>query len=126
MSLRKSTDKKTEEQAAVFSALGDPTRLRLTRLLCRQSRGEALCVNALAAFLGITQSSVAHHLRVLKAIGLVQGTRRGYHVHYCVDRAASHRCIELLSAALKVETPGDEVSCEPYCPLATGSNNATK
>jgi DNA-binding transcriptional ArsR family regulator len=30
-------EKNTEQQAAIFSALGDPTRLRLVKLLCRQS-----------------------------------------------------------------------------------------
>ena len=42
----------TDEQAAIFSALADPTRLKLMKLLQRQRDPDALCVNALAGFLG--------------------------------------------------------------------------
>jgi len=107
----------TEEQAAVFAALADPTRLRLIKLLCRQRAPHALCVNALAAFLNVTQSAVSQHLRVLKAIGLVNGERRGYHVHYFINREALERCWNLTSAALIVETPGKEEKYEKYCPV---------
>jgi len=82
MPLDETIGRDTDEQAAVFSALADPIRLRLVRLLCRQRGPNALCVNALAAFLGVSQSAVSQHLRVLKAIGLVKGERRGYHIHY--------------------------------------------
>jgi len=89
-------EKNTEQQAAIFSALGDPTRLRLVKLLCRQSLPDALCVNALASRLGITQSAVSQHLRVLKSIGLVKGKRRDYYVHYRINPEALEECWELV------------------------------
>ena len=95
----------TEEQAAVFSALADPTRLRLVKVLCRQKQPDALCVNALAMLLGVSQSAVSQHLRVLKSIGLVKGERRGYHVHYFVNRESLERCLELVSEALCLGEP---------------------
>jgi DNA-binding transcriptional ArsR family regulator len=73
----------TEEHAALFKALSDPSRLKLVHILCHQQ--QPLCVNALAGMLGITQSAVSQHLRVLKNVGLVSGERQGYHVHYAVD-----------------------------------------
>ena len=93
---------------AVFSALSDPTRLRLLKLLCHQRDPDALCVNALAGFLGVTQSAVSQHLRILKSIGLVKGERRGYHIHYFVDREALEHCRNLVSTALMIEEPGKE------------------
>jgi DNA-binding transcriptional ArsR family regulator len=79
-----------EELAEIFKALSDPTRLRLVKLLSECSSGEcsggALCVNALAHRLGVTQSAVSQHLRVLRQAGLVNGERRGYYVHYSLDR----------------------------------------
>jgi len=105
-----------EQQAAVFSALADPTRLKLVKLLCRQHDPDALCVNALAGLLGVTQSAVSQHLRVLKAIGLVKGERRGYHIHYFVNRDVLEKCRSLTSAALSIEEPGEEQSCQEYCP----------
>ena len=106
----------TGEQAAVFSALADPTRLKLVKLLCRQHDPDALCVNALAGFLGVTQSAVSQHLRVLKAIGLVKGERRGYHIHYFVNRDVLEKCRSLTSAALSIEELSEEQSCQEYCP----------
>jgi DNA-binding transcriptional ArsR family regulator len=74
------------EHAAFFQALADPTRLKLLTLLCTQSQPpHALCVKALAVRLGVSQPAVSQHLRVLRALGLVKGDRRGYHVHYSVD-----------------------------------------
>ena len=107
----------TEEQAEVFSVLADPTRLRLVKLLCRQHTPNALCVNALAAILGITQSAVSQHLRVLKSIGLVKGERRGYHIHYFINHEALERFRDLTSAALIMEEPGKEELCQKDCPI---------
>jgi ArsR family transcriptional regulator len=79
-----------EELADIFKALSDPTRLRLVKLLSECSSGEcnggALCVNALASRLGVSQSAVSQHLRVLKQVGLVRGVRQGYFVHYSLER----------------------------------------
>jgi DNA-binding transcriptional ArsR family regulator len=75
----------TEELADTLRALSDPTRLKLVKLL-RESGG-ALCVNALAHRLGVTQSAVSQHLRVLRQAGLVHGERSGYFVHYSIDEA---------------------------------------
>jgi DNA-binding transcriptional ArsR family regulator len=72
-----------EELADTFKALSDPTRMRLVKLL--SEGGGALCVNALAHKLGVTQSAVSQHLRVLRQAGLVRGERRGYFVHYALD-----------------------------------------
>ena len=70
--------------AEMFKALSDPTRLKLVKLLVEHQG--ALCVNALANNLGVTQSAVSQHLRILRQTGLVKGDRRGYHVHYYLDK----------------------------------------
>jgi len=106
----------TDEQAAVFGALADSTRLKLVKLLQRQRDPDALCVNALAALLGVTQSAVSQHLRVLRATGLVKGERRGYHIHYFVNQDVLEKCRRLTSAALSIDEPDDEQSCQKLCP----------
>jgi DNA-binding transcriptional ArsR family regulator len=84
-----------EELVEIFKALSDPTRLRLVKLLSDQSpdvcqgtcNGQRfLCVNALAHKLGVTQSAVSQHLRVLRQAGLVYGERRGSFMHYSIDK----------------------------------------
>jgi len=116
MEAQKKLLENADEQATIFSALADPTRLKLVKLLCRQRDPDALCVNALAGLLGVTQSAVSQHLRVLRAIGLVKGKRRGYHIHYFVNQDMLKRCRKLTSAALSMEEPGEEQSCQEYCP----------
>ncbi len=64
--------------AAIFSALGDPTRVRLLSALA----AEPLCVCDLTAVLGITQSAVSHQLRLLRALNLVEARREGKMVWY--------------------------------------------
>ena len=93
----------TEEQVALFKALADPTRLNLVKLLCRQRKPNALCVNALAYRLGISQSAVSQHLRVLKNMGLVKGEGRGYRVHYFINPDTIKHFRILVSSALITE-----------------------
>jgi DNA-binding transcriptional ArsR family regulator len=85
-----------EKLAEIFKALSDPTRLRLVQLLndCRPGicRGGPLCVNALANQLGVSQSAVSQHLRVLRQTGLVRGARQGNFMHYALDPDGLDRC----------------------------------
>ncbi len=73
-----------DELAEVFKALSSPTRLRLVELLGKHEG--ALCVNALARRLDVSQSAVSQHLRVLRQTGLVKSERRGSTVHYLLDQ----------------------------------------
>ena len=102
----------TEEQAAIFGALADPTRLRLIKLLCHQKEPDALCVNALTGLLGITQPAVSQHLKVLKSAGLVTGQRRGYHIHYSLKPGAIQRCQSIMADTLSTEEPIEPVPCQ--------------
>jgi len=101
-----------KEQAAIFGTLADPTRLKLLNILCHQNEPDALCVNALVGQLRISQPAISQHLRVLKAVGLVRGERRGYHVHYAVVPEALKRYQGLLSETLSVGKQGPEDPCE--------------
>jgi DNA-binding transcriptional ArsR family regulator len=73
-----------QELSDVFKALSDPTRLSLVKLL--SDHKGALCVNALARRLNVTQSAVSQHLRVLRQTRLVRSDRRGSSVHYSLDQ----------------------------------------
>lgn len=60
--------------AAIFAALGDPTRLSL---LTRLSDGQSRSISALSADGRLTRQAVTKHLRVLEGAGLVRGERVG-------------------------------------------------
>ena len=93
-----------ETLAESLKALADPTRLKIVKLLgeCNTGicNGGPLCVNALAGQLQITQSAVSQHLRVLKAAGLVRGTRQGNFMHYVLSREGIQKCHAMLRATL--------------------------
>jgi len=107
-------EENTERQAEMFGVLADPTRLKLVKLLCRQHK-HVLCVNALAGILGVTQSAVSQHLRVLRVIGLVKAERRGYHIHYFMNLEALDRYRNVLSDLLRIQEPHDEKLCGNQC-----------
>jgi ArsR family transcriptional regulator len=69
--------------AAIFAALGEPTRLRIVHAL---SVGE-LCVGDLAAVLGMAVPAVSQHLRVLRDLRIVRNRRVGKMVYYALDDA---------------------------------------
>jgi DNA-binding transcriptional ArsR family regulator len=69
-----------KEIAEFFSLLSVETRIKIIRLISTKP----LCVNAIAKHLGMTQSAVSQHLRVLRNTRLVEGEKRGYFVHYRV------------------------------------------
>jgi DNA-binding transcriptional ArsR family regulator len=99
--------KSVDEQAALFGVLADPTRLKLIRLLTQQQEPDALCVNALAFRLGVTQSAVSQHLRVLKSVGLVKGERRGYRIHYFINQETLIQAQQQVSSALDFKKQTD-------------------
>ena len=72
--------KSPEKIAEISKVLGTPTRVRILQLL----KSEALCVGALADRIGVSQSAVSQHLRVLRQVGAVTSEKRGYYVHYRV------------------------------------------
>jgi DNA-binding transcriptional ArsR family regulator len=67
-----------KQAVRTFKSLGDPTRLRIVKLL---ENGE-LCVCQLMAVLGMGQSRISRHLSILKQAGLILDRRQGKWVHY--------------------------------------------
>lgn len=68
--------------AAVFAALGDPTRLRLA---VRMAGGEPLSITQLAAGARMTRQAVTKHLHVLGHAGLACASRRGREQLWSLD-----------------------------------------
>ena len=66
------------DTAALFRLLGDPTRLRLLRVVSR----DRFNVTELTGILGLAQSGVSRHLGLLKEAGLVAEDRDAGYVYY--------------------------------------------
>jgi ArsR family transcriptional regulator, lead/cadmium/zinc/bismuth-responsive transcriptional repressor len=67
--------------ADLFSALSDPTRLRIISLLLDSE----LNVGELASQLEMTESAVSHQLRGLRQLRLVRSRKEGRQVFYALD-----------------------------------------
>ncbi|MHB8874059.1 MAG: ArsR/SmtB family transcription factor [Myxococcaceae bacterium] len=61
-----------------FRALGDPTRLRILRLLAEAP----LNVSELVSLVGVAQPSVSHHLAKLKGLDLIREERQAGFTYY--------------------------------------------
>jgi len=92
-------------EADAFKVFSVETRIKIIELL----KAEPLSVNTMADALGVTQSAVSQHLRVLKQAGLVTDERKGYHIFYSLNRASLDKCQHELA---KICTCGCELSKE--------------
>jgi ArsR family transcriptional regulator, arsenate/arsenite/antimonite-responsive transcriptional repressor len=114
----------------MLKALSDETRFSLLDLLLTQD----LCGKALALRLGVSEAAVSQHLKILRDAGLVEGEKRGYWIHYSVQKAVLEEMVqELERLVLQTQTrsrnclrikaqrkgyPGKEVKtmcCGPCC-----------
>jgi ArsR family transcriptional regulator, lead/cadmium/zinc/bismuth-responsive transcriptional repressor len=69
--------------ADFFTALSDPTRVRLISALA--APGAEFSVQALAEGLGMTHSAVSHQLRLLRRLRVVRARRDGRQRFYSLD-----------------------------------------
>ena len=72
-------DNTVERLSRLFSALSDPTRLRILHAL---TVTKELCVCDLAVLADLSVSAVSHQLRLLRDRDLVQARREGRMVYY--------------------------------------------
>ena len=64
--------------ADIFKQLGDGSRIRIFWLLCHCEE----CVINLSSMVNMTSPAVSHHLKQLKAAGLIVSRRDGKEVYY--------------------------------------------
>ena len=80
--------------ADLYKQLGDPTRLRIFWLLCHCEE----CVINISSLVGMNSPAVSHHLKQLKAGGLIVSRREGKEVYY---KAADTRQVQLLHGMIE-------------------------
>jgi len=67
-----------DEQARLLRCIGQPTRLRIIKLLAPGER----CVCEISGSLAREQSSVSHHLKALKECGIVVARQEAKNIYY--------------------------------------------
>jgi ArsR family transcriptional regulator len=86
-----------ERMAVLAKALGDPIRLQLVDVL-RKHAGK-VCVCELTPLFDVGQSTVSHHLKVLREAGIVDCERPGLWAYYYVLPDALGELAQWLGAA---------------------------
>jgi DNA-binding transcriptional ArsR family regulator len=79
------------ELAETFRALADSSRAKIVYSLLQQE----LCVCDLAAVVGMSESAVSQHLRVLRNLRLVKTRRDGKLMYYALDDAHVRRLLDV-------------------------------
>jgi ArsR family transcriptional regulator len=85
-------------EAAVFKALADPARVTILATLARAEH--EVCVCDFTSGLDLNQSTISHHLKLLKDAGLVTSERRGTWGYYSLASNARERIESALAAVL--------------------------
>lgn len=88
-------ERRIQEAAAVFKALGDENRLRILLML---ADGEK-CACKLLEQMQISQPTLSHHMKILCEAGIVTGRREGKWMHYSISGEgvfSAGQCLDLL------------------------------
>lgn len=97
-----------EKNAKVFKAFCDAKRLAILELL--QDGEKCACV--LIEELGIGQSGLSYHMKILCESGVVDARQEGKWTHYRISASGSNAALSLLKT---ITTPNTEMrrgSCE--------------
>lgn len=92
-----------EMRARVFKALCDERRQRILELL---HSGEK-CACVLIEEVGMPQSSLSYHMKILCDSGIVVSREEGKWTHYRISRQGSENAIALLREITGVQESGD-------------------
>jgi ArsR family transcriptional regulator len=76
---------KADELAALYKALGDPTRVQILHILATAS--EPVCVCDFTAAFELGQPTISHHLATLREAGIVTSFKRGIWAFYRLNPA---------------------------------------
>ncbi len=86
------------DEATLFKALADPARVAILATLARAA--DEVCVCDFTAGLDLNQSTVSHHLKLLKDAGLVNSVRRGTWGYYSLAPDARARLESALASVI--------------------------
>jgi len=81
----------------VMKALSDPNRVAILKVL----EVKELCVCEITGILGLAQSTVSKHLKILEDADLVESTREGAWVNYQLCQAPENKYAQVLAKNLK-------------------------
>lgn len=97
-----------KENAKIFKAFCDPKRLAILELL--QSGEKCACV--LIDEMGVGQSALSYHMKILCESGVVDSRQEGKWTHYRLSETGSQAAAELLT---RLTTPNTAQTADRSC-----------
>ena len=86
----------------IFKQLGDGSRIRIFWILCHCEE----CVMNLSALVDMSSPAVSHHLKQLKAGGLIVSRREGKEVYYkAADNPRAQALHHMIEALVEIACP---------------------
>lgn len=98
------------ELTNVLKAISDETRMNIIKLLLEHD----YCVRGLAKRLGISESAVSQHVKVMKEANILVPEKRGYFIHYEVNKAVLLEVAKALTSLAEGEI-SSRVTKESKC-----------
>lgn len=96
------SDESFQTLSGIFSQLGDESRLRIFWVLCHLEE----CVINLSSIVSMSSPAVSHHLRQLKAGGLIVSRRSGKEVYYkAADTEKARLLHSMIESLMQIECP---------------------
>jgi DNA-binding transcriptional ArsR family regulator len=93
--------------AEMFKALAHPARIKIISFLAKEN--SCICGDIVNE-IGLSQSTVSQHLKVMKAAGIIKGTVEGASVCYCIDSEAIDKIQDIIKS-IKINTSLAQVCC---------------
>jgi DNA-binding transcriptional ArsR family regulator len=98
-----------EQYASWFRALADPSRIQIVEYLAR--RGDAAPVAEIVAAVGLAQSTVSQHLKVLAEVRFVLIEPAGNARHYRINDACIRRFPTAVDVVMGKPAPAITEAC---------------
>jgi ArsR family transcriptional regulator len=95
-----------EARAAIFKALGHPTRL----YICERLREAPHCVCELTELVGADTSTISKHLTILRNVGLVRSEKSGTTVYYSLACSCLKDFLQGAEALLRMKAKTDSAA----------------
>lgn len=92
------TDTPIDSYATFFTALSDPTRLRILNII----GNDEICVNDLVLALGESQPKISRHLAYLRGAEIVSTKKAGKWVNYFINWEGLGECVAILDALFEI------------------------
>jgi len=101
--IRKDSSVDDKTLSLLFSALGDPARLQVVRILTDRENTCDICVSDIANILGVSVPAASRQLSILETSGIVEKVRKGQSTCFRIpaDNKVTNSLLEILG---KVDT----------------------